>query len=87
LLNKKALTPSKRKYHIVSATFLIFVDVGENLVMVDDVVMPSNPSVSLVEKEELKEAPLDVNVSQRSCEEKSSRRVVHIRINRLTWDP
>ncbi len=55
--------------------------------MVDDVVMPSNPSVSLVEKEELKEAPLDVNVSQRSCEEKSSRRVVHIRINRLTWDP
>jgi len=28
LLNKKALTLSKRKYHIVSATFLVFVDAG-----------------------------------------------------------
>jgi hypothetical protein len=52
LLNKKALTPSERKYHIVSATLLVFVDAGENLVMVDDVVTPSNPPVSLVEKEE-----------------------------------
>jgi hypothetical protein len=44
--------------------------------MMDDVIMPSNPLISLVEKEELEEAPLDMNVSQRSCEEESSRRVV-----------
>jgi len=76
LLNKKASTPSERKYHNVSITLLVFVDAGENLIMVDDVAMPSNPPVSLVEKEELKEAPFDMNVSQRSCEEESSRRVV-----------
>jgi len=32
--------------------------------MADDVIMPSNPSVPLVEKEELEEAPFDMNVSQ-----------------------
>jgi hypothetical protein len=53
LLNKKASTPFGRKYHIASATLLVFVDVGENLVMVDDVATPSNPPVSLEEKEEL----------------------------------
>ncbi len=62
--NKKTLTPFKRKYHIVSATFLVFVDASENLVMANDVAMPSNPPVSLVEKEEFKETPLDVNVFQ-----------------------
>jgi hypothetical protein len=77
LLNKKTSTPSERKYHIVSTTLLVFVDAGENLVMADDVATPSNPPVSLVGKEELEEAPLDVNVSQRSCEEEPSRRVVH----------
>jgi hypothetical protein len=30
LLNKKALTPSERKYHIVCTTFLVCVDAGEN---------------------------------------------------------
>jgi len=69
LLNKKAPTPFERKYHIIFATLLVFVDVGENLVMADDVAMPLNPLVSLVEKEELEEAPLDVNISQRSCKE------------------
>jgi len=48
---------------------LVFVDACENLVMVDDVATPSNPPVSLVEKEKLEEAPLGVNVSQWSCEE------------------
>ncbi len=64
--NKKAQTPSECKYHIVSVTFFVFVDAGENLVMADDVATPSNPPVSLVEKEKLEEALLDVNVSQRS---------------------
>jgi hypothetical protein len=67
LLNKRTSTPSECKYHIVSATLLIFVHVGENLVMVDDVATPSNPLVSLVEKEELEEASFDMNVFQRSC--------------------
>jgi hypothetical protein len=86
LLNKKASTPSKRKYHIVFATFLVFVDAGENLVMADDVVTPSNPLVSLVEKEELEETPLDVNVSQQSCEKEPSRKMVCTQVDRSAWD-
>jgi hypothetical protein len=53
-----------------------FVDAGENLVMTDDVTTPSNPPVAPIEEEKLKEAPLNVNVSQWSCEEEPSRRVV-----------
>jgi hypothetical protein len=30
LLNKKALTPFERKYHIVCTTLLVFVDACEN---------------------------------------------------------
>jgi hypothetical protein len=44
--------------------------------MADDVATPSNPPISLVEKEELEETLFDVNVFQRSHEEKLSRRVV-----------
>jgi hypothetical protein len=62
LLNKKASILSERKYHIVYAAFLVFVDAGENLVMADDVVTPSNLPSSLVGKENLEEASLDVNV-------------------------
>jgi hypothetical protein len=59
--------------------------------MADDVAMPSNPPVAPVDKEELEEAPLDevsleVNVSQRSREEKPSRRVVRTRVDRSAWD-
>jgi len=72
LLNKKTSTLSECKYPIISATLLVFVDAGENLVMVDDVATPSNPLVSLEENEELEEAPLNVNASQRSREEKPS---------------
>ncbi len=49
--------------------------------MADDVATPSNPLVSLVEKEEFEEAPIDVNVSQRSREKEPSRRVVHTRVD------
>ncbi len=86
MLNKKTSTPSERKYHIVSATLLVFVDAGENLVMTDDVATPSNPLVSLVENEKLEETLVDVNVFQRSREEEPSRRVVRTRINHLAWD-
>ncbi len=54
--------------------------------MADDVVTPSNPPVSLVEKEKLEEASLDVNVSQRSREEEPFRRVVRTRVDRSAWD-
>jgi hypothetical protein len=84
--NKKALTPSEHKYQIISATLLVFVDAGENIVMVDDVATPSNPQGSLIEKEELEEASLDVNVSQRLREEKPSRRVVRTRVDHSAWD-
>jgi hypothetical protein len=42
----------------------VFIDVGENLVMVDDVIRPSNLLVAPIEKEELKETLLNVNVFQ-----------------------
>jgi hypothetical protein len=64
----------------------VFVDAGENLVMVDDVVTPSKPPFAPIEEEELEEAPFDVNVSQRSCKEEPSRRVVRTRVDRSAWD-
>ncbi len=59
--------------------------------MADNVATPSNPPVAPVDKEELEEAPLDevafeVNVSQRSCEEEPSRRVVRTQVVRSAWD-
>ncbi len=86
LLNKKTSTPSERKYHIISVTLLVFVDVGENLVMADDVTTPSNPPVSLVGKEKLKEASLNVNVSEQSHEKEPSRMVVCTRVDHSAWD-
>jgi len=63
-----------------------FVDAGEHLVMADAVAMSSNLPVSLVEKEELEETPLDVKVSQWSREKKPSRRMVRTRVDRSAWD-
>ncbi len=64
--------------------------------MADDVATPSNPPIATIYKEELEEATLDgtpldevvleVNVSQRSCEEEPSRRVVRTRVDRPAWD-
>jgi len=70
------LTPFECKYQIVSVTLLDFIDANEDLVMVDDVATPLNRSVVLVKEEEFEETPLDVNVSQLSCEEEPSRRMV-----------
>jgi len=47
---------------------------------------PGLGSASLIEKEKLEKATLDVNVSQRLREEKPSRRMVHTRVDRLAWD-
>jgi hypothetical protein len=74
LLNKRTLTLSKRKYHIVSTTLLVFVDASENLVMANNVATPSNPLVSLVKKEKLEETRFDVNDFQRSHEKKLSKK-------------
>jgi hypothetical protein len=54
--------------------------------MADDDVTPSSPPVALVQQEELEEAPLDSNVSQRPCEKESPRRVVRTRVDRSVWD-
>ncbi len=86
LLNKKTLNLSECKYHIVYVTLLVFVDAGENLVMADNVAMPSNPPISLIEKEEFEEAPLDVNVSQWLPEKEPSKRMMHTRVDRSAWD-
>jgi hypothetical protein len=65
---------------------LVVVDVGENLVRADDVDTPSNPPVSLVEKEELEKILFDVNVSQRSHEKKSFKKVACTQLDRSAWD-
>jgi hypothetical protein len=64
--------------------------------MADDVATPSNPRIALVDRDKLEEVtlngtPLDevaleVNVSQRPCEEEPSRRVVRTRVDRSVWD-
>ncbi len=56
------------------------------LVMADDDAMPSIPSIAPVQQEELEEAPLDLDVSQRPCEEEPPRRVVRTRVARSVWD-
>ncbi len=56
------------------------------LVMADDDATPSNPPVTPVQQEELEEAPLDLNVSQRPCEEEPPRRMVRTRVARSVWD-
>ncbi len=37
----------------------VFVNAGDNLVMVDDVATPSHPPVAIVDKEKLEEATLN----------------------------
>ncbi len=54
--------------------------------MANDVITPSNLLVSLVENEEFEEAPLDVNVFQRSCEEEPFKKIVCTRVDHLAWD-
>jgi hypothetical protein len=61
------LTSFERKYQIVPATLLVFVDASEDSIMVDDVATLTNPPVALVKKEKL-----NMNVSQRSHKEKPS---------------
>jgi hypothetical protein len=56
------------------------------LVMTDDDATPSNPPVAPVQQEELEEAPLDLNVSQRPHEEKPPKKVVRTRVDRSVWD-
>jgi hypothetical protein len=56
------------------------------LVMADDDTTFSNPPVAPIQQEELEEAPLDLNVSQRPREEEPPRRVVRTRVDRSVWD-
>jgi hypothetical protein len=82
----KGINPLQMQVPNCSDYLSIFVDACEDLIMADDVVVPSNPLVLPVEEEELEEALLDMNVSQWSREKKPSRRVVRTRVNRLAWD-
>ncbi len=64
---------------------MVFVDAGEDSVMVDDATL-LNPMVVLVEEEKLKETLLDVNVSHWLCNKDSFQKVVHIQVDCLAWD-
>jgi hypothetical protein len=55
---------------------LVFGNASEDSIMADDVVTPSNPPIAPVEKEELEETLLDVNVFQQSRDEELFKRVV-----------
>ncbi len=54
--------------------------------MADDDATPSNPPIAPVQQEELEETSLDLDVYQRSREEKPPRRVVCTRVARSVWD-
>ncbi len=54
--------------------------------MANDVSTPLNPPGALVEKEELEEALLAMNVFQWSKEEELSRRMVRTQVDRSAWD-
>jgi hypothetical protein len=54
--------------------------------MADDDVTPSNPLVAPIQQEELEEALLDLNVSQRPHEEEPPRIVVRTQVDRSVWD-
>jgi len=82
----KALTPFECKYQIVSTTPLIFIDVGEDLIMVNDVDTPSNPLVVPIEEEKLEETSFDVNFYQWSNKKKLSKKMVRTQVNCLAWD-
>jgi hypothetical protein len=69
-----------------SSYLWFFVDARENLIMVDDVTTPSNPPIAPIEEEKLKEASLNMNVSQRSCEKEPSKRVVRTQVDHSIWD-
>jgi hypothetical protein len=84
LLNKKASTPFEHKYHLVCTTWFLLMQV--QLVMADNDATPSNLPIAPIQQEELEEAPIDLNVSQRPCEEKPPRRVVRTRVDCSVWD-
>jgi hypothetical protein len=85
LLNKKASTPlnASTTLFVLPSWFLLM---QVQLVMADDDATPSNPPIAPVQQEELEEAPLDLNVSQRPREEEPPKRVVHTRVDRSVWD-
>ncbi len=56
------------------------------LVLADDDATPSNPPVAPVQQEELEEAPLDLNVSQRPRKKEPPRRLVRTQVARSVWD-
>jgi hypothetical protein len=84
--NKNIKSPSKASpKFIVSVFFLFFGDIGRNPIMADDATMSSNLLI-MPKQNELEEAPFDLNVSQRPCEEEPIRRVVRTKVAHSIWD-
>ncbi len=65
------------------ATLLVFIYASEDSIIVEYDVTLSNPPIALVKKEELKKYYL---MWMWSCEEESSRGMMHTRIDRSAWD-
>ncbi len=65
---------------------MVFVDVGEDLIMADDVVTPSNPSIAPIKEEAFEETLLDMNASLGSRDKESFQEVVCIQIDHSAWD-
>jgi hypothetical protein len=46
----KASTSFECKYQVTLATLLVFIDIGEDLIMANDVTTPLNPLVASIKK-------------------------------------
>jgi hypothetical protein len=68
------------------AIALVFIDASEDLVMANDVITPSNPLVAPIKEDEFEKTSLKMNVSQRSHDEESFKKVVCTRVDHSAWD-
>ncbi len=64
MLNKRHQPPLNASTKFFRLPLWFLLTHVKDLVMMNDVVMPSNPLITPVEEEKLEEPPLDVNVSQ-----------------------
>ncbi len=80
------MTLFEHKYHIVSTTLLVFVDASEDSVMVDDVIMPSNPPIAPVGFFFFKKHHLTRMFPNGRATKNLFWRVVRIRVDHSAWD-
>jgi hypothetical protein len=71
---------------LFQATLLFFINVGGNIIMVDDVTTSSNPSSVPIQDDFFLKTPFNMNVFQQPCEEELIRSVMHTRMAKFVWN-